>query len=320
VTAVPSALAAGRFVDDDGSVHEGYIEAIAAAGITHGCNPPVNDRYCPQDTVTRGEMAAFLTRALGLGPPDRDYFTDDEASIFEDDINRLATSGVTAGCSGSLFCPADPVTRAQMASFLGRALGLTPLPPGPSPPPPPPGEYACTEVIGFSQTGQWFDQFGLDGWQARIQSGSSIEKWTNPDFNGWTAPLRNPQCNRSEVDRVLLTISGGGRPADAWAADVADVVDVIRSKYTAVKLIMLQPVVGGPGHAECFFGGNSIRASRNHPDIDQGIGIVVAGEDGSVVAGASPEVGSCSQYADQLGHLTADGAAHVGQQLAAFYG
>ena len=57
-----------RFVDDDESVHEADINAIAAAGITLGCNPPVNDNYCPQRPVTRGEMASLLGRALGLDP------------------------------------------------------------------------------------------------------------------------------------------------------------------------------------------------------------------------------------------------------------
>ena len=55
----------GTFIDDNGSIHEPSIEAIAAAGITLGCNPPDNDRFCPDDPVTRGQMAAFLHRALG---------------------------------------------------------------------------------------------------------------------------------------------------------------------------------------------------------------------------------------------------------------
>ena len=54
------------FVDDDGSVFEDDIAKLAAAGITRGCNPPVNDRFCPTDRVTREQMAAFLVRALGL--------------------------------------------------------------------------------------------------------------------------------------------------------------------------------------------------------------------------------------------------------------
>jgi hypothetical protein len=52
------------FVDDDGSIFEADIEKLAAAGITRGCNPPVNDMFCPSDPVTRGQMAAFLRRAL----------------------------------------------------------------------------------------------------------------------------------------------------------------------------------------------------------------------------------------------------------------
>ncbi|HSO50042.1 MAG TPA: S-layer homology domain-containing protein [Acidimicrobiia bacterium] len=55
----------GTFFDDDGSVFENAIEQIAASGITVGCNPPANDRFCPDDSVTRGQMAAFLKRALG---------------------------------------------------------------------------------------------------------------------------------------------------------------------------------------------------------------------------------------------------------------
>ena len=37
---------------------------LADAGITKGCNPPANDRFCPDDRVTRGQMAAFLNRAF----------------------------------------------------------------------------------------------------------------------------------------------------------------------------------------------------------------------------------------------------------------
>ena len=58
----------GTFIDDDGNIHEGNIEAIAAEGVTRGCNPPDNTWFCPGEAVTRGQMAAFLTRALDLEP------------------------------------------------------------------------------------------------------------------------------------------------------------------------------------------------------------------------------------------------------------
>ncbi len=43
-----------------------YIEALAAAGITGGCG---GGNYCPSNPVTRGQMAAFLSIALGLHFP-----------------------------------------------------------------------------------------------------------------------------------------------------------------------------------------------------------------------------------------------------------
>lgn len=115
------------FIDDDGSVFEADIEKLAAAGITRGCNPPANDSFCPNDPVTRGQMAAFLVRALSYTDAgEGDLFTDDDGSIFEDAIDKLATAGVTRGCNpptNDRFCPGDVVTRGQMAAFLHRALG-----------------------------------------------------------------------------------------------------------------------------------------------------------------------------------------------------
>jgi len=51
-------------VDDDGSIFEAGINAIAKAGVTRGCNPPATTLFCPDGYVTRGQMAAFLTRSL----------------------------------------------------------------------------------------------------------------------------------------------------------------------------------------------------------------------------------------------------------------
>ncbi|MDH4308138.1 MAG: S8 family serine peptidase [Acidimicrobiia bacterium] len=122
----------GTFTDDDGDVHEGYIEALAAAGITVGCNPPTSDLYCPSEVVNRGQMAGFLVRALDLAPAGGDRFVDDDDSVFEADIQALAAAGITVGCNPPIndrFCPDDPVLRDQMASFIGRALGLAPIVP-----------------------------------------------------------------------------------------------------------------------------------------------------------------------------------------------
>lgn len=118
------------FTDDDHSVFEEPINALAEAGITHGCGDGTT--YCPTDEVTRGEMAAFLRRAGELPASGQDHFTDDEDSVFEDDIDAIAAAGITAGCNppdNSRFCPEATTKRSQMASFIGRFLELEPTPP-----------------------------------------------------------------------------------------------------------------------------------------------------------------------------------------------
>ena len=108
-----------RFGDDEGSIHENDINALAAAGVTGGCGP---GRYCPNASVTRAEMASFLVRAFGLPSSAADQFTDDETSIHEADINALAAADITGGCAANRYCPTSAVTRDQMAAFLRRAL------------------------------------------------------------------------------------------------------------------------------------------------------------------------------------------------------
>jgi poly-gamma-glutamate capsule biosynthesis protein CapA/YwtB (metallophosphatase superfamily) len=114
----------GTFFDDDGNVHEGSIEAVAAAGITKGCG--VADLYCPADTVTRGQVAAFLVRALHLPPSADDAFVDDDNSIFEANIQALAAAGITRGCGDRTYCPDRPVLRGELAALLVRAFHLPP--------------------------------------------------------------------------------------------------------------------------------------------------------------------------------------------------
>ncbi|MDH5292871.1 MAG: carboxypeptidase regulatory-like domain-containing protein [Acidimicrobiia bacterium] len=118
------ASSADYFTDDEASVHEGDINSIYEASITMGCNPPVNSMFCPEDLVTRAQMASFLVRALDLPASTTDYFTDDESTVHEGDINSLAESGITKGCNppdNDEFCPDETMTRGQMAAFLHRA-------------------------------------------------------------------------------------------------------------------------------------------------------------------------------------------------------
>jgi subtilisin family serine protease len=116
------------FVDvPSGSTFAQDIGKLATAGITRGCNPPVNDRFCPDDPVTRAQMAAFVVRSLELTTNTHPGFVDVPSdSTFAQDIGRLATAGITRGCNPPVndrFCPNDPITRGQLAAFFHRALG-----------------------------------------------------------------------------------------------------------------------------------------------------------------------------------------------------
>jgi hypothetical protein len=114
----------------------GAIEALAVHGVTGGCGttPPV---FCPDDPVTRAQMAVFLVRLrYGPGfdpPPATGIFADVPPDHpFAEWIEQLAQDGITGGCATSppRFCPDDPVSRAQMAVFILRTLSI----PGFTPP------------------------------------------------------------------------------------------------------------------------------------------------------------------------------------------
>jgi hypothetical protein len=115
----------GTFMDDDTNIFEEEIEAIAAAGVTRGCNPPFNDRYCPEEPVSREQMAAFIVRALDLTDDNHPGFVDVAPdSTFANDIAKLAAAGITKGCNppeNDEYCPTEEITRGQMAAFIDRA-------------------------------------------------------------------------------------------------------------------------------------------------------------------------------------------------------
>ena len=107
-----------------------WIEKLFADGITTGCgtSPLV---YCPEDSVTRTQMAIFLLRAkygAAYIPPDvgsNTGFNDVPVTYWAAAwIKQLAAEGITTGCGSGNYCPEDPVTRAQMAVFLVRTFNL----------------------------------------------------------------------------------------------------------------------------------------------------------------------------------------------------
>ena len=111
----------GGFYDTHATIFGSDIEWLVATGITTGC---ANGYFCPTSPVTREQMATFLKRAAAMPSASVDFFVDDAASMHQPDINSIASAGVTTGCASHYYCPVTNVSRAQMATFLTRALNL----------------------------------------------------------------------------------------------------------------------------------------------------------------------------------------------------
>jgi SpoIID/LytB domain protein len=120
------------FKDDEGSVHEADIVSIWERSITQGC---AADLYCPAETVTRWQMALFLTRlqtaaGFAIPPPAAQGFADIGLlpQAYQDAINQLKVMGITQGTSATTYAPDAVVTRWQMALFLTRLMSMDGLP------------------------------------------------------------------------------------------------------------------------------------------------------------------------------------------------
>ena len=101
-----------------------FVEKMRRRGITAGCGA---GNYCPAASVTRAQMAVFVLKAkhgASYIPPDPTgtVFSDVPSTAFAAAwIEQLAAEGITAGCGGGNYCPANEITRGQMAVFLLRA-------------------------------------------------------------------------------------------------------------------------------------------------------------------------------------------------------
>lgn len=102
------------------------ISLMSTYGITAGCStsPPL---YCPDDGVTREQMAVFVVVALDRALNQTDEYTP--AAIFQDVssssvyypfVQRLYDLGITAGCSTNPpdFCATNPITQGEMAVYI----------------------------------------------------------------------------------------------------------------------------------------------------------------------------------------------------------
>ncbi len=170
---------------------EAWVNAFYNHGVTTGCgvSPVV---YCPENNVTREEMAVFLLRAIhggGYTPPNvLGIFADMPVTgkeWMEPWVDEFYAEGITTGCGVSplIFCPTNNVTREEMAVFILRAVhGCSYTPPNVT------GIFADMPVTGKEWMEPWVDEFYNEG----ITTGCAV------------SPLR--YCPTNDVTRAEMAV------------------------------------------------------------------------------------------------------------------
>ena len=112
----------------DDNTDSNAIDAVVPVTVTVPVSGPPRTALPPSTSETGTQTSQTGTQTSEPGT--QDYFIDDNIppSVHEPNINYIAAAGITQGCNpqGTRYCPHDPVTRAQTASFLARALNLKP--------------------------------------------------------------------------------------------------------------------------------------------------------------------------------------------------
>jgi hypothetical protein len=128
----------GNLPQAEGNPFYAKIETLLHNGITAGCTPTT---FCPDQTVTRGQMAIFVAKAMAGGGANvpssgtangKPYnciaggmsaFTDvAPADSFCKHAHYLAVKNVTLGCGPTTFCPGTDIGRDAMAGFIAKAI------------------------------------------------------------------------------------------------------------------------------------------------------------------------------------------------------
>jgi hypothetical protein len=195
---------------------------------------------------------------------------------------------------------------------------------------------AFTEILGFSQTYQWYtgqpfeypiseptfkpQQSFLDSYrsfdhcQARFGFGGDLTKWKDPSFVGYEGHVtHNIMKERDEITRLIFNVSGEARTVAEWKADIEDVVKILIEKYTHLQELALQPVIGGVDYM------SHVRAVQNQPQIVVAIHATVnSSAPGLLSTGAIVKLKN-EGFSDMIGHLTISGAEEAKERILKFY-
>jgi hypothetical protein len=125
-----SAQAYSPFADVRPNAHNQAVGCLAFLGVSEGRNTSAGRLYQPRSRMLRDQMASLVARTIDLVPNDvyrlppasEGARFPDVDGVHEDNIRRLVAAEIVEGREDGTYAPRRPVTRAQMASFVARAI------------------------------------------------------------------------------------------------------------------------------------------------------------------------------------------------------
>ena len=193
----PPAVSESSFGDVDAAgFHAPFIARMAELGVTQGCGD--GTVFCPDRVVSRAQMAVFLTRAFGLPAGADPGFVDVAGDAwYVAAVSSLVASGITQGCGdGAGFCPEQDTSRAQMATFIHRALN--PASPDPQ------------QVVRVLYAVPSDREFRSDYSQAIRRAVEHVRFWYQQQLDGLTFSLNFPipeKCQMSQPEAFYARYS-----------------------------------------------------------------------------------------------------------------
>ncbi len=119
---VPNTSANFEDVAEDAPYRDA-VDLLAEYEVTTGTSPTT---FSPDMTLTRAQASTFLWRFTGKPEPNVDSTFEDvvEGSYYSDAVRWMLEHGITTGTSPTTFSPNNPLTRAEVVTFIWRLAGL----------------------------------------------------------------------------------------------------------------------------------------------------------------------------------------------------
>jgi hypothetical protein len=265
----PSMSRASHTFDDvgDSNVFHSDIDWLAANGVTKGCNPPHNTKFCPSNPVTREQMAAFMKRlatggavdAGSLGGVDAETLMARMAALeAENDALQATLAGVTRNGDTLVFDGMNlQIVNGQGSTSTQNSLGNL--------------------IIGYNEDGTVDTGVALRTGSHYLIVGKDNE-WTR--HGGIVSGLSNSSTGS------YASVTGGwkGQATVAYASVTGGHSNVASGNYASVTGGRNNQASGGDSS---ITGGRDNRASAGYSSVTGGNGNQAQGSYSSLTGGNS---------------------------------